>query len=92
MRACFALNKKMKIKRIPVNVTLRLFNVCILPILTYGAEIWPAFERFDLDTWENCSIEQVHLRFCKHFFSFEELMVSHNLLRLTVTNQIAFDQ
>ena len=50
MRACFALNKKMTIKRIPVNVALRLFHVCILPILTYGAEIWAAFERFDFDT------------------------------------------
>ena len=66
MRACFALNKKMKIKRIPVNVVLKLFCACMLPILTYGAEIWAAFERFDFDTWEKCPIEQVQLRFCEH--------------------------
>ena len=47
IRACFALNNKMKINRIPVNVALRLFDACILPILTYGAEIWVAFERFE---------------------------------------------
>ena len=40
MRACFALNKQMKIKRIPVNVALRLFDACILPFLTYAAEVW----------------------------------------------------
>ena len=50
MRACFALNKKMKIKRIPVNVALMLFDACILPILTDGAEVWAAFERFHFDT------------------------------------------
>ena len=66
MRAGFALNKKMKIKMIPVNVALRLFDACILPTLTYGAKIWAAFERFDFDTWEKCPIKQVHLRYCKH--------------------------
>ena len=45
-----AWNKKMKIKMIPADVALRLFDACMLPILTYGAEIWAAFERFDFDT------------------------------------------
>ena len=40
MRACFALNKKMKIKRIPANVGLKLFDACILSFLTYAAEVW----------------------------------------------------
>ena len=64
--ACFTLNKTMKIKRIPVNVALRLFDACVLPILTYVTEVWAAFERFDVDTWETCTIEKVHLRFFKH--------------------------
>ena len=54
MRACFALNKKMKIKGKPVNVALRLFNAGTLPILTYGAEIWAAIEKFEFDRWEKC--------------------------------------
>ena len=56
----------MKIERIPVNVALRLFDACVLPILTYGVEIWAEFERFDFDSSEKCPIEEVDLRFCKH--------------------------
>ena len=40
MRACFVLNKEMKIKTMAVNVALRLFDACILPFLTYAAEVW----------------------------------------------------
>ena len=46
-----------------------LFDDCILPFLTYGAEVWAAFERFDSNTREKCPLEQVHLRFCKHLLA-----------------------
>ena len=81
MTACFALNKKIKIKRIPVNVALRLFDGCILPILTYGAETSAAFERFDFDT--SVQLDKTEQKL---------VVVSHDLPRSTVTNQIAFDQ
>ena len=50
MRACFAINKKMKIKRL--TIVLRLLDTCILPIPTSAVEIWAAFERLDFDTLE----------------------------------------
>ena len=37
-------------------------------------------------------METVHVALESQKFSLRKLMVSHDLLRLTVTNQIAFDQ
>ena len=44
-RACFALNNHLKVRDIPVVIALKLFDATVLPILTYGAEVWAAFER-----------------------------------------------
>ena len=38
----------------------------MLPILTYGAEVWAAFERDTYKSWDLGLIEQVHLNFYKH--------------------------
>ena len=38
----------------------------MLSILTYGAEVWAAFERDTYESWDLDLIEQVHLNFCKH--------------------------
>ena len=40
--------QKMRVKGIPVSVALKLFVACMLPILTYGAEIWTLFENLSL--------------------------------------------
>ena len=63
---CFSLNKNFKLKDIPINIAFKLFDATVLPILTYGAEVWATFERTDNDSWEKSPIEQVHLNFCKH--------------------------
>ena len=70
-------NKKNKIKRIPVmNVALKLFDACILPVLTYGVEIWTVFERFDFDPWDHCPVEQVYLSFYKHLLSLNRFSIN----------------
>ena len=60
-RACFALNNHLKVRDIPVVIALKLSDATVLPILTYGAEVWAALESWDLGL-----IERVHLNFCKH--------------------------
>ena len=45
---------------------MKLFDACILLILTYGSEIWAALERLDFDIWDSCPAEKGHLNFCKH--------------------------
>ena len=65
-RACFALNNHLKVKDIPVVIALKLFDATMLPILTYSAEVWAAFERDAYESWDLGLIEQMYLNFCKH--------------------------
>ena len=65
-RACFPLNNHLKVRDIPVVIALELFDETVVPILTYRAEVWAAFERDTYESWDLGLIEQVHLNFCKH--------------------------
>ena len=67
-RACFALNNHLKVRDISVVMALKLFDATVLPILTYSALVWAAFERDTYESWDLGLIEQVHLNFCKHIF------------------------
>ena len=50
-RACFALKHHLKVRDILVVIALKLFDATVLPILTYGAEVWAAFERDTYESW-----------------------------------------
>ena len=56
----FALIKKAKCKNIPLDTMLFLFNKTIIPILTYGSEIWGGG---DLEI-----IDKLQLKFLKIIF------------------------
>ena len=65
-RAKYALNNIAKFKRIPVKTAIRLFDATILPILTYGSEIWALNSTLDYDKWNSCPLEKSHLDFIRH--------------------------
>ena len=39
----------------------------ISPILTYNSEVWGAYAKSDLKSWESSQIEKTHLQFCKRY-------------------------
>ena len=39
-KATFSLLQRAKVLKLPIDITLELFNVCVVPILLYGSEIW----------------------------------------------------
>ena len=39
----------------------------ISPILTYNSEVWGAFVKSDLKSWDSSAIEKIHLQFCKRY-------------------------
>ena len=55
-----------KLKQIPIKAALRLFDSCILPILSYGSEIWAINQTLDCDKWDTTPTEKSHLNFLKH--------------------------
>ena len=65
-RAIFALNNRFSLKRLPVEIALKLFDSYISPILLYGLEMWIPFHQTDFNKWDSTKIEFVHLKFCKH--------------------------
>ena len=57
-RAMFSLLKNIRLKQLPIDVQLQLFDSVVLPVLLYGCEIW-GFENLAI-------IEKVHLQFLKY--------------------------
>ena len=45
--AIFALNSRFKLNTIPVKAAFKLFDTTILPILTYGSEVWGVYLNMD---------------------------------------------
>ena len=65
-KAIFALNRRFSIKKLPIEIALKLFDSYINPILLYGLDIWMPFHSVDFNKWDHTEIESVHLQFCKH--------------------------
>ena len=53
----FDILKKRAELNLDIETMFRLFDVCVLPIATYGSEIW-GFENLQI-------VEKLHLKFCK---------------------------
>ena len=70
-RAMFSLLSKCKKHSLPVDMQLELFDKMVVPVLTYGCEIW-GFE--DLKV-----IEKLHMKFCKYILGVKN-STSHNMV------------
>ena len=40
VRACFAINNKVNMRKLPIHLALRIFDTMIKPILLYASEVW----------------------------------------------------
>ena len=66
MKAIFALNNKFKVSNMPLNVAMKIFDACVIPILIYDSEIWENMFNSDIVKWDSSDTKKVHLQFCKH--------------------------
>jgi len=60
LRALFSIKTTLGETNPSISVYCKLFDACVVPILTYGAEVWGKIGLND-----KSPIEQVHLKFCK---------------------------
>ena len=72
-RAKFAFDNKAKLKQIQDETALNLFDVVVLPILTYGSEAWALNLTLDHDKWDKTTTERTHLNFLKHILGVNRL-------------------
>ena len=70
IRAIHALSNKNKITLFHVKTAVKLFDACILPILSYGAEIWATFQGYDFDSWD------ISVKYIKYRRKFLDFMLS----------------
>ena len=57
-KALYCLYRKLRNISIPIDLQFKLLDTLILPILTYGSEIWG---------YENTKqLEKLHLEFCRN--------------------------
>ena len=49
-----------------MKTAIYLFDAAVLPILTYGSEIWALNATLDHAKWDKTHTEQAHLNFIKH--------------------------
>ena len=68
-RAMFSLLRKARCLFLPLDVLLKLFNHIVVPIITYGCEIWGS-ENIDI-------IEKLQLRFLKYILNVNKFTCSN---------------
>ena len=62
LKAMFAIIKKGRRLHLGMDIMLKLFDSCVVPVLLYGCEVW-GFEETSL-------LDKVHSRFCKIMLKF----------------------
>ena len=67
LRAMFKIQKYTSISKLLYRLAFRIFDSVILPILTYGGEIWGTPKNASFRKWDQSPSEKVHLKFCKMY-------------------------
>ena len=68
LRTFFSLRKHTNLSKLsPFLGNKLIFDAMISPILTYNSEVWGAYTKSDLKSWDNTQIEKLHLQFCKRY-------------------------
>ena len=49
------------------KIAEKLFDTPVKPIVLYNSEVWDAYSKGDLGSWDKRPAEKVHLRFCKFY-------------------------
>ena len=67
LRAIFKIRKYTNISKLPHCLVFKIFDATVLPILTYGGEVWGVSKHTNFKKWDQSPAEKIHLKFCKHY-------------------------
>ena len=59
--------KYTNISKLPHRLVFKIFDATVLPILTYGGEVWGVSKHTNFKKWDQSPAEKIHLKFCKHY-------------------------
>ena len=67
LHAIFSLRKHTNFSKLPPDLANKIFDAMISLILTFNSEVWGAYAKSDLKSWDSSQIEKTHLHFCKRY-------------------------
>ena len=67
MRAIFKIRKYVELSKLPQQIVFKIFDATIVPILTFGGEIWGISKPLNIKKWDQSPGEKIHLKFCKQY-------------------------
>ena len=67
LHALFSLRKHTNFSKLFPDLANKIFDAMISPILTHNSEVWGAYAKSDLKSWDSSQIEKTHLQFCKRY-------------------------
>ena len=67
LRAIFKIRKYTNISKLPHRLVFKIFDATVLPILTYGGEVWGVSKHTNFKKWDQSPAEKTHLKFFKHY-------------------------
>ena len=77
MNALFKIRKHVNLSQLKLDHATKIFDSAILPIITYGCEVWGVYNKFDFESWDKTHMEKVHLRFCKLYLELNRKASNH---------------
>ena len=63
LHALYKTRKHLDFHKLSPKIATKIFDSIIAPILLYNSEVWGAYEKNDLNKWDNSETEKIHLRF-----------------------------
>jgi len=61
LHALFSLRKHTNFSKLSPFLANKIFDAMISPILTYNTEVWGAYAKSDLESWDSSQIEKRHI-------------------------------
>ena len=77
LNAFYKIHKQLNFSLLSLNSAQKIFDAVIVPILTYGCEVWGIFTKLDFEKWDRTPNEKVHLRFCKTLLGLNRKASNH---------------
>ncbi len=92
VKACYALNSKVDMKRLPIYLALKIFDTMIKPILLYASEVWAPCMNQNPSKWDYDEIDKTHMQFLKRMLgvnrSTTNILVRGELNRYSLQEEI----
>ena len=70
--AIFKIREYADLSKLPQHIVFKIFDTTIIPILTYGGEIWGISKPLNFKKWDQSPAEKVHLKFYKQYLGLNQ--------------------